>query len=109
MKKHIILGIVLVLVTTGLALFIKFHPFQRKQEIAFQDEMTLRHISERNDMPIEDILLVLPIEDRDSLRSTFMNLHKPIKDLNVNRDEIKKAIRKIRFIFSPYKIPFCNV
>ena len=53
MRKYLPVSFTLVVVVTILTLFMKYPPFEEKQDIAIKNGMTLRHIAERNDVPIE--------------------------------------------------------
>ena len=62
MRAFAILGAVLVTITSASALFIKYHPFQEEKRIAVREEMSLRHIAERNNVPIDAMVPLLPPE-----------------------------------------------
>ncbi len=81
MKNFLILGTVLVAVISALALFIKYHPFEQEDGIAVRDEMHIRHIAERNDVPIDVLIALLPPEKRTDRLTTLVNRHKPMKNL----------------------------
>ena len=93
MKNFLILGVLLVVITSALALFIKYHPFDKEEKIAVRDEMHIRHIAERNDVPIDVLIPLLPPEKRTDRVTTLLNLHKPVKDLGLDKDEITNAVR----------------
>ena len=93
MKRFLILGVSLVVVTSALALFIKYHPFDKEEKIAVRDEMHIRHIAERNDVPIDALIPLLPPEKRTDHVTTLLNLHKPVKELGLTKDEIADAVR----------------
>jgi len=93
MKNFLILGILLVAITSVLALFIKYHPFDKQEKIAVRDEMHIRHIAERNDVSIDVLVPLLPPEKRTDRATTLLNLHKPVKDLGLAKDEITNAVR----------------
>jgi hypothetical protein len=92
MKKYIIYGIILIIFITFLGLFIKYHPFEEEQKLGIRDEMAIRHIAERNDVPIDSLIPLLPSEKRTDPATTLMNLHVPIKNLNLDKEEIKNVI-----------------
>jgi len=92
-KNFLITGILLVVITSVLALFIKYHPFDKEEKIAVRDEMHIRHIAERNDVPIDVLIPLLPPEKRTDRVTTLLNLHKPVKDLGLAKDEITIAVR----------------
>lgn len=96
MKKYLILGITLIIIVTSLGLFIKYNPFEEPQKLAVRDKMQIRDISERNDVPIEALIPVLPPEKRTNAVTTLLNLHKPIKELKLDKEKIKKAIVKAK-------------
>lgn len=93
MKNFVILGVVLVVITFTLALFIKYHPFDEEDVIAVRDEMHVRHIAERNNVPIDVLIPLLPPENRTDRVTTLLNLHKPVKDLGLGKDDIANAVR----------------
>jgi len=93
MKNFLILGVSLVVITSALALFIKYHPFAEEEKIAVRDEMHIRHIAERNDVPIDVLIPLLPPEKRTDRVTTLLNLHKPVKDLGLDKNEITNAVR----------------
>ena len=93
MKNFLILGVSLVVITSALALFIKYHPFDKEEKIAVRGEMHIRHIAERNDVPIDALIPLLPPEKRTDRVTTLLNLHKPVKELGLAKDEIANAVR----------------
>ena len=93
MKNFVILGMGLVMITTAMALFIKYQPFEQEDGIAVRDEMHIRHIAERNDVPIDVLIPLLPPEMRTDRVTTLLNLHKPVKDLGLAKDEIANVAR----------------
>lgn len=93
MRTFAILGIVLVFATTGLALLIKYDPFEKEPKIAVRDEMSLRHIAERNNVPIDAMVPLLPPTHRTNPAATLLGLHKPILSLGVEKESIAAAIR----------------
>jgi NAD-dependent dihydropyrimidine dehydrogenase PreA subunit len=93
MKKYIMYGILLIAITIVLGLFIKYNPFEKEQELGVRDEMAILHIAERNNVPIESLIPLLPPEKRTNPVTTLMNLHVPIKDLGLDKEKIKSAIR----------------
>lgn len=93
MRHFVLLGAVLVVITTTLALFIKYHPFEEKDGIAVRDEMHLRHIAERNNVPIDVLIPLLPPENRADRVTTLLSLHKPVKELGLEKDAIAEVIR----------------
>ncbi len=93
MKNFLILGVSLVVITSALALFIKYHPFAEEEKIAVRDEMHIRHIAERNDVPIDALIPLLPPEKRTDRVTPLLNLHKPVKDLGLDKSEIANAVR----------------
>jgi hypothetical protein len=93
MRNYAILGSGLVVITSALALFIKYHPFEEEAKIAVRDEMALRHVAERNNVAIDAMIPLLPLERRTNRVTTLLNLHKPIKDLGLGKDEITGAVR----------------
>jgi NAD-dependent dihydropyrimidine dehydrogenase PreA subunit len=92
-KNFVILGVGLVMITTAMALFIKYQPFEQEDGIAVRDEMHIRHIAERNDVPIDVLIPLLPPEMRTDRVTTLLNLHKPVKDLGLAKDEIANVVR----------------
>ncbi|MBC8874958.1 MAG: 4Fe-4S binding protein [Planctomycetes bacterium] len=93
MKNFLILGVSLVVITSALALFIKYHPFDKEEKIAIRDEMHIRHVAERNDVPIDVLIPLLPPEKRTDRVTTLLNLHKPVKELGLAKDEITNVVR----------------
>ncbi len=98
MRKYLTVGFILVVVVTILAFFMKYPPLEDKQDIAIKDSMTLRHIAERNDVPIETLIPLLPQEKRNSFTTTFFNIHKPIKEHNLDKDNTRRAILEARTV-----------
>jgi NAD-dependent dihydropyrimidine dehydrogenase PreA subunit len=92
-KNFVILGVGLVIITTAMALFIKYQPFEQEDGIAVRNEMHIRHIAERNDVPIDVLIALLPPEMRTDRVTTLLNLHKPVKDLGLAKDEIANVVR----------------
>ena len=93
MKKYIMYGIFFILIITFLGLFIKYHPFEEEQKPGVRDEMAIRHIAERNNVSIDSLIPLLPLEKRINPATTLMNLHVPIKNLNLDKEKIKNVIR----------------
>ncbi|MBN1341798.1 MAG: 4Fe-4S binding protein [Phycisphaerae bacterium] len=93
MRSFVVLGAGLVVVTSALALFIKCHPFQEEEKIAVRGEMSLRHIAERNSVPIDALIPLLPQERRTGRVATLLGLQEPVKNLGLARDSIISAIR----------------
>ena len=93
MRNFAILGTVLIVVTSALALFIKYHPFQKEEKIAVRDEMSLRHIAERNNVPIDAMIPLLPAERRSGRTATLLGLHEPVKDLGLDKETIIVTVR----------------
>jgi NAD-dependent dihydropyrimidine dehydrogenase PreA subunit len=96
MKKYTVFGIILIVVISSLGLFIKFHPFEKDKRIAVGGQMALRHIAERNNIPIEVLIPLLPPNRRSNPITTLKNLHVPIKDLHLNKKKIKRVIREAK-------------
>lgn len=94
MRNFGILGAVFVIITSILALFIKYHPFKEEVKIAVRDEMSLRHIAERNNVPIDVLIPLLHTENRTDRTTTLLNLHKPVRDLGLGKDEIINTVRE---------------
>jgi polyferredoxin len=93
MRTFAILGAALVVTTSAMALFIKYHPFQEEEQIAVRDEMSLRHIAERNNVPIDAMIPLLPPEHRTGRARTLLGLHEPVKELGLRKEAIVAAIR----------------
>ena len=96
MRSHIVLGIVLIVAVSILAILIKYPPFEKQQPVMIKENMSLRHVAERNDVPIHSLIPLLSSFDRTSFITTFRNLHKPLRELNIDRGGIRAAILKAR-------------
>lgn len=94
MRKYLTLGLIITIIVTVLAFFIKFHPFSEQETIGIKDNWAIRHVAERNNVPIETLLPLLPPEKRSDPATTLLNLHVPIKDLNLNKTEIETIIKE---------------
>jgi polyferredoxin len=93
MRTFAILGAALVVTTSAMALFIKYHPYHEEEEIAVRDEMSLRHIAERNNVSIDAMIPLLPPDRRNGRVATLLGLHEPIKELGLQQSDIITAIR----------------
>jgi len=93
MKHFAILGTVCVVITAAMALFIKYHPFHEEASVAVRDEMSLRHIAERNNVPIDAMIPLLPPEQGTDAVTTLLGLHQPVEALGLERDAIINAVR----------------
>jgi polyferredoxin len=93
MKKYILFGVLLVVMITVLGFFIKYHPFEEEEKLGVRDDMAIRHVAERNNVPIDALIPLLPPEKRTDAVTTLINLHVPIKDLDLDTEDIKSAIR----------------
>ena len=93
MRNFVILGAGLVVITSALALFIKYDPFPEEKKITVRDEMTLRHIAERNDVPIEALIPLLPPQRRANPATTLLGLHEPVRNLPLKKDAITSAVQ----------------
>lgn len=93
MRTFAILGAALVLTTSAMALFIKYHPFHEEEKIAVRDEMSLRHIAERNNVSIDVMIPLLPPEHRTGRARTLLGLHEPVQELGLRKEAIVGAIR----------------
>jgi NAD-dependent dihydropyrimidine dehydrogenase PreA subunit len=96
MRSYIPYGIALIVIVAILAILIKFPPFEEQQPIAIQDNMSLQHIAERNDVPLRALVLLLDSQDRKDFLTTFKNLHKPLKEQNIDKERIRMAILDTR-------------
>jgi len=96
MRKYIIASIFLVGVVFMLAALIKYPPYQKQQPITIKENMTLRHISERNDVPLESLVSLLdPIERRDFV-TTYKIIHKPFRKQDIEKSRISEAVKEAR-------------
>lgn len=96
MRSYIVLGIVLIVVVSTLAILIKYPPFEKQQPVMIRENMSLQHIAERNDVPIHSLPPLLSSDDSKDFVTTFRNLHKPLRELNIDRDGIHASILKAR-------------
>lgn len=94
MRTFAILGVSLMVTTSAMALFIKYHPFQEEEQIAVRDEMSLRHIAERNNVSIDEMIPLLPPEYRTGRARTLLGLHEPVKELGLRKEAIVATIRR---------------
>jgi len=65
--------------------------------------MSLRHISERNDVPLSSIVSLLNPGNRKDFIATFRNIHKPLRDQNIGTDRLRAAILEARAKGFPFK------
>ncbi len=93
MRNFAILSAVFIATTSALALFIKYRPFQEEEQSAVRDEMSLRHIAERNNVPIDAMTPLLPPEHRGGRVATLLGLHEPVKDLGLQKSNIVAAVQ----------------
>lgn len=96
MRGYIFYSFALLIAVTVLAILITHPPIEKKQPITIKEGMSLRHISERNDVSLHALIPVMTSEDRKDFLTTFRNMHKPIGKLDIDRDEIRRAILEAR-------------
>ena len=95
-RDYIVSSIVLIVAVIISALLIKYPPYEKKQPVAIKENMTLRHIAERNDVPLQALISLLdPYERRDFI-TTFKSIHTPLREQNIDRDRIRRAILEAR-------------
>jgi len=94
MRHYIISGAILILVVSVLAILIKYPPYKEPPSITVNDDMSLRHIAERNDVSIQSLLSLLDTDEREDFITTFRRIHKPLREQNIDRERIRTAILK---------------
>lgn len=100
MKKNIVLCISLVFITVALSFYMKKSYFKDEKELYFSQELTLKELAQRNDIPVKEILHVLSHEDRSVWEVSRI---KPVKNLSINQDDLKDAIKHIKEEGGPLK------
>jgi NAD-dependent dihydropyrimidine dehydrogenase PreA subunit len=95
-RSYILTSIILIVAVIILALLIKYPPYKKQQPIAIKDNMTLRHIAERNDVPLHTLISLLNSEDRKDIVTTFKNIHTPLHKQNIDKDRIRSAVLEAR-------------
>jgi len=96
MRGYIILSIILIVAVGILAILIKYPPYEQQQPVTIKENMTLRHIAERNDVPLHALVSLLDSEDRKDFITTFKNIHTPLHNQNIDKDKIRSAILEER-------------
>jgi len=96
MRGYIILSVILIVVVSILGILIKHPPYEEQPSITIKENMTLRHIAERNDVPIQSLVSLMDSEDRKDFVTTFRNIHKPLREHDIDRDQIRISILKAR-------------
>ncbi len=96
MRKYLTLGLFGIVAVTILAFLIKFPPYEEEQPVAINDIMSLRHVSERNDVPLDALVPLLPVEDRRDFRTTFRNVHRPLSELPIAHGDVRAAVLAAR-------------
>ena len=93
MKKTIFLCIAVVILTAILSTYMNWDALKENKEIYFSQELSLKELAQRNDVPIKEILHSLSHKDRSVWE---LSRTKPIKNLAVNPAEIKDALNHIK-------------
>lgn len=96
MRSYVLFAILLIGIVLILAVLIKYPPYEEHQSIVIKDNMSLRHIAERNDVPIQSLVSLLTHDERKDFVTTFKNIHKPLREQNIERDLIRRAILNAR-------------
>jgi NAD-dependent dihydropyrimidine dehydrogenase PreA subunit len=96
MRGYVIVTVFLVMAVFALAILIKYPPFQQQQPVTIKENMSLRHIAERNDVPLQSLVSLLDPEDRSDPLTTFESIHKPLQRHNLDKGTINLAIREAR-------------
>ena len=89
-------AIALIGIVVVFALLIKFPPIEKQHPITIKDEMSIRHIAERNDVPFSRLISALSPEDRKDFLTTFQSTHTPIRELDIDKDQIRSLILESR-------------
>jgi|GEM_PF-1533935 len=89
MKKNVTLSIMLLAVTIALSLFMKWDSIGVKSEVHFSEDMTLRALAQKNEVPVKEILHILSHED---LKAWDLPKDVPIRELEADAGEIQAAI-----------------
>ncbi len=92
MKRYIVVALLCVFAVLALTTLIQYPPFEEDQVVLVRDGMSLRHISERNDVPLDVLVPLLPTENRSDFLTTFRSVHKPLSELEINHNDIRTAI-----------------
>jgi len=103
MRKYAITWLFFVIVVGILAFLIKYPPIQKTQPIMIQDTMSLRHIAERNDVPLHALTPLLSPEERLNVLTTFENIHKSLRNLSIDKQNIRAAIQAERTLGVPFR------
>ena len=103
MRKYAITWLIFVFVVGILAFLIKYPPIQKSQPIMIQDTMSLRHIAERNDVPLHALTPLLSPEERLNVLTTFENIHKSLRNLSIDKQNIRAAIQAERTLGVPFR------
>jgi len=93
MKKTIFLCISVVIITAILATYMNWDAFKEDKGVYFSQELSLKELSQRNDVPIKEILHSLSHNDRAAWE---LSRTKPIKSLEINVDDVKDALHHIK-------------
>jgi hypothetical protein len=102
MRSYITLSVFLILAVFTLAILIKYPPYQKQQPITVKENMSLRHIAERNDIPLQSLVSLLDSEDRRNYLTTFKNIHKPLQNQNLEKERI---IHHLKLTFDAERPP----
>ncbi|MFC2165883.1 4Fe-4S binding protein [Acidobacteriota bacterium] len=103
MRNYVIVSIILIVAVSTLAVLIKYPQLEDHSPIVIKENMTLRHISERNDVPLQSLVSLLDFEDRKDFVTTFKNIHRPLREQRIKRDRIRAAILEARASGFPTK------
>ena len=86
----------MILVVIVLTLFIHYPPFEEEQPIVIRKGMTLRHIAERNNVPVQSLMSLLSPDEQTDFITTFRNIHKPVGQHHLEEDDIRRSILEAR-------------
>jgi len=96
MRSYLVAGWSLIGAVTVLVFLIKYPSFEEKQDVVIKDAMTLRHLAERNDVPVQSLVPLLSPKERGDLVTTFRNIHRPLREHHLDRDDIRNSILTAR-------------
>ncbi|MCP4651894.1 MAG: 4Fe-4S dicluster domain-containing protein [Candidatus Omnitrophica bacterium] len=100
MKKTLIFCGALILVTVGLSVYMKWEENGYKSDMQFSQELSLKDLAVKNNVPVKEILHGLSHKDH-KLWDLPRNI--PIKSLGVNIDEVRHALEHIKEESNPLR------
>jgi NAD-dependent dihydropyrimidine dehydrogenase PreA subunit len=96
MRNFITAGLILILVVAACVILMKYPPFEKRQPVIIKGNMSLRHVAERNDVPLSSLFPLLPRPESGGFFTNFIHIHKPLQELEVDPQKLRAAILKAR-------------